>query len=166
MTTRISLWRISSPEKQTQPRGIGRAYFNSDLRPRAGTFSSRLAQALREIPRSTRLRIYAGSDFAVTVKGDYTAFGDCRLSGDRSLWLLDVWRKQTTPTFGASNCFGCEALALQFSGRKRKASSRITIEPLISATARERAHISRASSSHRRKTRLLWRRQYAATSHE
>jgi predicted phage terminase large subunit-like protein len=49
-------------------------------------------------PITKDLRIYGGSDFAVTAdNGDYTTHGVVGIDAEGRMYLLDLWRKRTTP---------------------------------------------------------------------
>lgn len=48
------------------------------------------------IPPRTSLRVYGGSDYAVTSDGgDYTVHAVIGIDPDSNPWLLDIWRRQT-----------------------------------------------------------------------
>lgn len=67
--------------------------------PSPGTGSYFLSEWLRPVtslPPRESLRIYGGSDYAVTDDGgDYTVHVVIGLDSDHRLWLLDLWRGQT-----------------------------------------------------------------------
>jgi predicted phage terminase large subunit-like protein len=65
--------------------------------PDTGTYFSRdwLRPALSQ-PRLEDMRIYGGSDYAVTSNGgDWTVHAVIGVDPDSRLWLLDIWRGQT-----------------------------------------------------------------------
>jgi predicted phage terminase large subunit-like protein len=52
---------------------------------------------LKDLPKKETLTIYGGSDYAVTANGgDYTVHGVVGLDPLGRMWLLDLWRKQTS----------------------------------------------------------------------
>jgi predicted phage terminase large subunit-like protein len=69
--------------------------------PESGDFfESAWLKPYEKIPKLDTLRIFGGTDFAVMAgKGDFTCFVVVGVARDQSLWLLDLWRKQTTPNF-------------------------------------------------------------------
>jgi hypothetical protein len=70
--------------------------------PDTGTYFSR--ESLRpanSIPRREDMRIYGGSDYAVTANdGDWTVHIVVGVDPDSRLWLLDLWRGQTASDAG------------------------------------------------------------------
>ena len=49
------------------------------------------------VPPRDSLRLYGGSDYAVTANGgDYTAHGVLGLDSDGNPWMVDVWRRQAS----------------------------------------------------------------------
>lgn len=69
-------------------------------RPTPSTGSYFLADWLRpyeKLPSLETLHIYGASDYAVTKDGgDYTVHGVVGIDSDDGMWLLDLWRAQTT----------------------------------------------------------------------
>ncbi len=52
---------------------------------------------MKDLPARETLRIYGGSDYAVTANGgDYTSQGVVGLDPQGRMWLLDIWRKQAS----------------------------------------------------------------------
>lgn len=52
---------------------------------------------LKDIPARGTMMIYGGSDYAVTANGgDYTVHGVVGIDPSRRMWLLDVWRRQSS----------------------------------------------------------------------
>jgi predicted phage terminase large subunit-like protein len=72
------------------------ALYQQEPIPDTGTYFKRewLIPAEKLPPRDT-LRVYGGSDYAVTSNGgDYTVHAVLGLDPDGNPWLLDIWRKQ------------------------------------------------------------------------
>jgi predicted phage terminase large subunit-like protein len=65
--------------------------------PDEGTYFSRdWLRPANSIPRREDMRIYGGSDYAVTANdGDWTVHAVVGVDADSRLWLLDLWRGQT-----------------------------------------------------------------------
>ena len=52
---------------------------------------------VERLPKASDLRVYGGSDYAVTSHGgDYTVHAVIGLDADENLYLLDIWRKQAS----------------------------------------------------------------------
>src|SRR5260370_21045797 len=82
-------------------------------------------------PPLSSLRIFAGSDYAVTTKGDYTAFVIVGVARDHSLWLLDVWRKQTTPDRWIDELFHLQRLWKPIAWGEERGQIAYSVGPLI-----------------------------------
>jgi predicted phage terminase large subunit-like protein len=68
--------------------------------PRSGPgryFREEWLIAVEQLPPRESLRVYGGSDYAVTDEGgDYTAHVVIGLDPDGNPWVIDVWREQTS----------------------------------------------------------------------
>lgn len=52
---------------------------------------------MKDLPDKATMMVYGGSDYAVTANGgDYTVHGVVGIDPNRKMWLLDVWRKQSS----------------------------------------------------------------------
>jgi predicted phage terminase large subunit-like protein len=61
-------------------------------------FKAEWLKPYEKAPDLKTLRVYAGSDFAVSEgRGDWTVHVIVGVDSDSRLWLLDLWREQTTP---------------------------------------------------------------------
>ncbi|MGO9430910.1 phage terminase large subunit [Rhodoblastus sp.] len=71
---------------------------NWKIRPAAGLFfRQEWFIPVDNIPPRDSLRVYGGSDYAVTASGgDYTVHAVIGLDADGNPWLLDLWRKQAS----------------------------------------------------------------------
>ena len=72
------------------------ALFQQNPIPETGTyFKAEWLLPVDNIPPRSTLRVYGGSDYAVTADGgDYTVHAVLRLDPDDNPWLLDIWRRQ------------------------------------------------------------------------
>jgi predicted phage terminase large subunit-like protein len=75
------------------------ALFQQRPAPETGEyFKSEWLKPYEKAPDLKTLRVYAGSDFAVSEgRGDWTVHIVVGVDSDSRLWLLDLWREQTTP---------------------------------------------------------------------
>jgi predicted phage terminase large subunit-like protein len=67
--------------------------------PESGDFfKAEWIKSVPVLPDKKTMRIYAASDYAVSAgKGDWTCHVICGVDSDWKLYLLDVWRGQTSP---------------------------------------------------------------------
>jgi predicted phage terminase large subunit-like protein len=65
--------------------------------PEEGTyFKAEWLRTIQKLPPRDHLRVYGGSDYAVTASGgDYTVHVVVGLDADRRMYLLDLWRRQS-----------------------------------------------------------------------
>jgi predicted phage terminase large subunit-like protein len=82
--------------RNTQPRFWSALYMQNPT-PDDGTFfKSEWLRPYDLPPDRKTLRVYGGSDYAVTADGgDYTVHAVVGLDPDGKMYLLDIWRKQT-----------------------------------------------------------------------
>lgn len=61
-----------------------------------GYFESAWLHSADSVPERATMRVYGGSDYAVTANGgDYTVHVVVGMDPNGRLWLLDIWRGQT-----------------------------------------------------------------------
>ena len=86
-------------QKAIQPVRNWSALYQQRPAPEEGDyFSAAWLRPYAEAPPRERVRIYGASDYAVTSQGgDYTVHMLVGLDVNEDLWLLDLWRGQTTP---------------------------------------------------------------------
>lgn len=74
------------------------ALYQQSPAPESGDyFRKEWLRPVRSMPPRDSLRIYGASDYAVTSSGgDYTVHGVIGIDADEGMWLLDVWRAQTS----------------------------------------------------------------------
>ena len=98
------LWEDAYPiealeriRRNTQPRHWSSLYMQAPT-PDEGTYwKSDWLRPYTAAPDPKTLRVYGGSDYAVTDEGgDYTVHAVVGMDPENKLWLLDLWRKQAS----------------------------------------------------------------------
>ena len=91
--------RRSSAYARIRCRSTGRALYLQRPAPEEGDYFKRAwLKPYETLPERERMRVYGGSDYAVTVDGgDYTVHVVVGLDPDGNMYLLDMWRKQAAP---------------------------------------------------------------------
>ena len=99
MIRTISTDSFSAANGRTQPAWNWAALYQQRPAPESGDyFRSEWLKPYEKIPPLDTLRVFAASDYAVTSKGgDYTVHVIVGVDPDDKLYLLDLWRGQTTP---------------------------------------------------------------------
>lgn len=74
------------------------ALYQQSPAPESGDYFRReWLRPVAKMPPKDQLRIYGASDYAVTsAGGDYTVHAVVGIDADGRLWLLDIWRQQTS----------------------------------------------------------------------
>jgi hypothetical protein len=100
MLTRLK--RLSGSGR-TRRRGFGPRSTSSGRRPEEGDyFKAEWLRPYEKAPPLDTLRVYGGSDYAVTADGgDYTVHAVVGIDPEGRMYLLDLWRKQAAPMSGS-----------------------------------------------------------------
>jgi predicted phage terminase large subunit-like protein len=81
----------------TIPRFWSALYQQNPIPDEGDYFKSEWFQPVSRLPDRKDMRVYGGSDYAVTSRGgDYTVHAVLGLDTDHNPYLLDVWRKQAS----------------------------------------------------------------------
>src|SRR5689334_8541018 len=101
--------------------------------PESGDFfESAWLEPYDKIAKLDTLRIFGGTDFAVMAgKGDYTCLVVVVVAGDQSLWLLDLWRKQTTPDIWVEQLLHMQKLWQPIAWAEERGQIAYSVGPLI-----------------------------------
>jgi predicted phage terminase large subunit-like protein len=82
---------------ENQPRTWSALYQQRPAPEEGDFFRAEWLRPYTQAPARSTLRIYGGSDYAVTADGgDYTVHGVIGVDPNDDLWLLDVWRRQAS----------------------------------------------------------------------
>ena len=94
--------RFSRAEVERLKIGMGTYAYAGQYQQRpvprgGGYFKAEWLLPIDKTPPRDSLRVYGGSDYAVTAKGgDYTVHAVLGLDPDGNPWLLDIWRQQAS----------------------------------------------------------------------
>ena len=84
-------------EESRTASGMGSALSATSSTGGGGLFQSRLAEPYEVGPPKETLRVYGGSDYAVTADGgDFTVHAVVGIDPEGKMYLLDRWRKQSS----------------------------------------------------------------------
>lgn len=84
-------------EAKRDPRTWSALYQQRPAPESGDYFQRQWLRPVASVPPRESLRIYGASDYAVTSNGgDYTVHGVVGVDADGGMWLLDIWRGQTS----------------------------------------------------------------------
>lgn len=94
---RYPLHELERRRANTIPRYFSSLYQQKPVPDDGDYFKADWFLAVDNIPPRSSMRVYGGSDFAVTADGgDFTVHAVVGIDPDGDPWLLDVWRKQAS----------------------------------------------------------------------
>ena len=86
---------LERTKAEASPRSWSALYQQRPVPDTGGYFQSEWLHAADSLPDQATMRIYGGSDYAVTANGgDYTVHAVVGMDPNGRLWLLDLWRGQ------------------------------------------------------------------------
>lgn len=89
--------RLREKHATSEPRSWAALYQQRPTPDTGDYFKREWLQYVEHAPNREAMRIYGGSDYAVTERGgDYTVHAVVGLDYDGNPWLLDIWRKQAS----------------------------------------------------------------------
>jgi predicted phage terminase large subunit-like protein len=120
-------------EQQTQPSWNWSALYQQRPTPETGEFfEAAWLKPYDKIPKLDTLRVFGGTDYAVMAgKGDYTCLVVVGVARDQSLWLLDLWRRQTTPDVWVEQLLYLQKLWRPIAWGEERGQIAYSVGPLI-----------------------------------
>ncbi len=127
-------------EQQTQPAWNWAALYQQRPAPESGDyFRSEWLKPYEKIPPLDTLRVFAGSDFAVTAgKGDWTCHIVVGVSQDNELYLLDLYRAQSTPDVSIDRMLDLQKLWRPVAWAEEAGAIKNAIGPFLERRMQER----------------------------
>jgi len=127
------------------------ALYQGDPAPETGTFFEADWFKRGQPPPAKTMRMYAASDMATKYEaGDYTVHGVFGLDQHDRLWLLDLWRRQTTADLWAESMVAMSAKWKPMLWLGEKGQIEGSVGPFLNRMYRERGVLQRREllSSH------------------
>jgi predicted phage terminase large subunit-like protein len=127
-------------EQQTQPAWNWAALYQQRPAPESGDyFRSEWLKPYEKIPPLDTLRVFAASDYAVTSKGgDYTVHLIVGVDPADKLYLLDLWRGQTTPDLWVDRMLDMAKLWKPISWAEETGQIKASVGPFLDRRMAER----------------------------
>jgi predicted phage terminase large subunit-like protein len=127
-------------ERQNQPSWNWAALYQQRPAPESGDyFRSEWLKPYEKIPPLDTLRVFAASDYAVTSKGgDYTVHVIVGVAPDDKLYLLDLWRGQTTPDLWVDRMLDMAKLWKPISWAEETGQIKSSVGPFLDRRMAER----------------------------